>query len=171
MSSFRASRLAALLAMLALCAAILGPAPAAADPPTRTALPPDTSWKSRACGFPVQLDIAGPVPGLVLEFAGEGYRALYLAPGATVTLTNLDTGATLRVNAAGPAQLDLPADGSGTFVGVGTFVWDPTDPVTGEAGFFSLRGRLVGTVSDEEITDFTFTGASTNLCPALAADA
>lgn len=168
MEAFHLSRFALLVATLALCAAILTPGNVAADPPTRTDPPPDTSWKSRACGFPVQLDIAGPVPGFVLVFAEDGYHAVSLAPGATVTLTNLDTGATLTLNAAGPALFDIASDGSGTVTGLGTYVWDPAHPVTGEPGFFALRGRFVGTIVNGEITDFSFTGASTNLCPTLA---
>jgi hypothetical protein len=169
MSASRASRLAAFVAALALLAGICAPAPAAADRPTRTAQEPDSGWQSDACAFPVLVDIAGAGPGFVLVFAGEGDRAHFVAPGAKVTLTNLDTGASLRLTAAGPAHLDVAPDGSGAFVGVGTWVVEPADPVGGAPGIFALRGRLVGTVAGGEIAAWIFTGSSTDLCPALAA--
>jgi len=157
-----------LLPLLVALLALALPAPAAADPPTRIPQEPDSGWVSDGCGFPVQVDIAGAGPGFVLAFAGEGERAHFVAPGAMVTLTNVATGAALRLNAAGPAHLAIAADGSGAVVGVGTWLMEPADPVGGEPGIFALRGRLVGTVVDGEVTAWTFTGSRTDLCPALA---
>lgn len=122
--------------------ALLVPASAHAAPPDR-ALPPQpdpVSVVDSSCGFDVLVEGDGTVG--VIDYAGPSERLIF--PKSRLTLTNVATGASVSVNASGPA-LDTytdDSDGGFTLTRVGTGGW--VIP-TGDAILW-IRGRWTGTL-------------------------
>jgi hypothetical protein len=128
-------------------------APAAAQKPERTILPPYEDAVSNRCGFPVSLHDEGTI--IHTEFKDGRVAEVY--PGYRTTLTNLNTGESLVAIIPGPWLID-----GSTQVGTGPWLFG-INPETDEPGFFLVRGRWVET--DEGLT---FVGHVVDLCAELA---
>jgi hypothetical protein len=158
----------AVAVLLALPMLVLAAPSALAAEPTRQRESIEGTFVDTSCGFPVQVEGNGFVDTIQWIDANGNTRTIATFPQAKVTFTNLDTGTTIQVNVAGPAQLDERTDGSFTVVAIGTF-WGQNNPDTGEPGLFWSAGRMTFSVDAAGNESFQRVGTLTNLCPQLAA--
>jgi hypothetical protein len=153
---------------LVTLAALVAAAPSAqAAPPTHERVPIDDEFTDQSCGFPVQVHVTGFM--LVIEWADEDgtIRRFEGFPQARTTFTNLITGESITVSAAGSAHITDNPDGSFTAVGTGNWGF-PVDPETGEPGVVLFSGRWVF-IEAQGTTSFSFVGQKVDLCAELAA--
>jgi hypothetical protein len=157
------------LVALALLAA-LPVAGARADQPTRTVEDASRDFTTDACGgFPVRVQYAGHVTSLAFDANGTGTTRQFVGGAVVATLTNLATGASLRVNISGPLFFDTAPDGSIDSPGPGPWLFPFGNPITDEDGIWLLRGVNTLTVDADGTASWSFVGTSQNLCPDLAA--
>src|SRR5262245_50612483 len=104
----------AIAALLALPTLALAAPSALAAQPTRHRDSIAENFVDTSCGFPVQVDVTGFVDAIQWVDADGNTRTIWTFPQAKVTFTNPDTGTTIQVNVAGPAQLDERTDGNFT---------------------------------------------------------
>jgi hypothetical protein len=131
-------------------------APAYAGPPVFETVPVDVTWiddnASGQCGFPVELHLAGTFNISRHDLQSGTLMEIIRMLDATVTFTNLETGATYTSKVAGPEILTIEADGTVSKAGSGIFslvtvrgqgvllkdigriVWDEAGNVVFEAG-------------------------------------
>jgi hypothetical protein len=159
-------RLAVVLLLTLAAVAVAAPS-AQAAPPTHEQVPIDDEFIDESCGFPVQGHVTGFM--LVIEWVDKDgtTRRFEGFPQARTTFTNLITGESITVNAAGSAHITDNPDGSFTAVGTGNWGF-PSDPETGEPGFVLLSGRWVF-IEAQGNTSFSFVGQEVDLCAELAA--
>ena len=98
--------------LLILTAALLAPASAAtAEPPTPYDPTPEVFEAGEACAdFPVAIVFIGK--GKYMELANPQFTAIGPSPGLKATVTNLDSGETVTVNASGAFRFTEQPDGS-----------------------------------------------------------
>jgi hypothetical protein len=159
-------RLAVVLLLTLAALAVAAPS-AQAAPPTHERVPIDDEFIDESCGFPVQGHVTGFM--LIIEWVDKDgtTRRFEGFPQARTTFTNLITGESITVNAAGSAHITDNPDGSFTAVGTGNWGF-PSDPETGEPGFVLLSGRWVF-IEAQGNTSFSFVGQEVDLCAELAA--
>lgn len=159
-------RLAVVLLLTLAAVAVAAPS-AQAAPPTHERVPIDDEFTDGSCGFPVQVHVTGFM--LVIEWVDEDgtIRRFEGFPQARTTFTNLITGESITVSAAGSAHITDNPDGSFTAVGTGNWGF-PVDPETGEPGVVLLSGRWVF-IEAQGNTSFSFVGQEVDLCAELAA--
>jgi hypothetical protein len=159
-------RLAVVLLLTLAAVAVAAPS-AQAAPPTHERVPIDDEFIDGSCGFPVQGHVTGFM--LIIEWVDEDgtTRRFEGFPQARATFTNLITGGSITVSAAGSAHITDNPDGSFTAVGTGNWGF-PVDPETGEPGFVLLSGRWVF-IEAQGNTSFSFVGHKVDLCAELAA--
>jgi hypothetical protein len=142
-------------AALAVSTSALGLTPAMAAPPE----PADaTGVIEGVCDFPVLLEITGKVK--VIE---HGDRLLTVGPGQKATVTNTETGESVRYNIAGSFHDAVQPDGSivskgtgrnllftealGMFLTVGNVQFTVTEDPTAPEGFAitidSVQGKII----------------------------
>ena len=137
---------------------------ALSDPPTIVRNPVDaTFFDDVDCGFPVQIDLVGT--DLTITSA-SGDRVFDAFPQSRATLTNLDTGRSLRVSIAGPGHTSFGADGSVTLTGTGPTLFFLE--FLGNPGITLLNGRFVLTFDALGNPTFSSVGQSRDLCAELA---
>jgi hypothetical protein len=163
----RAPRL--LLVALFATLVALPVAGAAAERPTRTVADASADFTTDSCGFPVRVQYAGHETTLAFAPDGNGTTRFFVGGPVVATLTNLATGASLRVNISGPRSFDTAPDGSIDSPGPGPWLFPGHNPLTGEAGIWLLRRVNTLTVDADGTAAWSFVGTSTNLCPELAA--
>lgn len=100
--------------LLVLTAALLAPASAAsAEPPTPYDPTPELFERGEACAdFPVSVVFIGK--GKYMELNNPQFAAIGPSPGLKATVTRLDTGDTVTVNASGAFRFIAQPDGSVT---------------------------------------------------------
>ena len=141
---------------------------ASANKPWREIKPAQDDVLVNDCAFPVLLHFEGPeIDTTFFDKAGR-VRLLGVFPGHTLTLTNLETGTSITVGAAGSFHLTLEPDGSGSAMVTGQGAW-PGNPITGEQGIWYQSGR-VSTSWDAQgnTTSLESSGTLVDLCPQLA---
>jgi hypothetical protein len=116
-----------------------------------------------ACVFPVRVQWDGQV--ITLDF---GDRLFFSVVGLSATLTNLETGTSLRVSIAGPEFVQFNEDGTVTVRGPGPWLFLPFHPETQEAGLWLVRGLSLRTFANRQLQSIEIRGRSENLCNALA---
>lgn len=153
--------------LLALAALVAAAPSAQAAPPTHHRVPINDTFIDESCGFPVRVQVTGVM--LVIEWVDEDgtIRRFEGFPQARTTFTNLSTGESTTVSAAGSAHITDNPDGSFTAVGTGNWGF-PVDPETGEPGVVLLSGRWVF-IEAQGNTSFSFVGQEVDLCAELAA--
>lgn len=106
------SRSFAFIPPLALTAALLAPASVAtAEPPTPVDPTPEMFAAGEACDFPVSIVFTGK--GGYNELPNNPqFAAIGPSPALKATVTNLDTGDTVTVNASGAFRFVAQPDGS-----------------------------------------------------------
>jgi hypothetical protein len=115
------------------------------------------------CDFRVRVEWAGQM--ILLDF---GDRLIITFLGLSATLTNLETGTSLRVSIGGPEFVQFNEDGSVTVRGPGPWLFVPSHPETREAGLWLVRGLSLRTFADRQLQAIEIHGTSENLCAALA---
>jgi hypothetical protein len=151
-----------------LLALAIAPA-ATAGKPTREVFPALPDEVLDLCGFPVLNHEEGY--GVVESFTddeGNLVRQILTGPGLSETLTNLDTGKTIVLNAEGPGFRDFNPDGSTSFTGAGPTVFY-FNPFTLGPGLFYATGRFVIARDANGNRTFEIVGTITDVCAELAA--
>lgn len=141
---------------------------AGADQPTRMVEDASADFTTESCGFPVRVQYEGHLTFLTFDANGTGTTRLFVGGTVVATLTNLATGASLRVNISGPLFEDTAPDGSIDSPGPGPWLFPRRNPITGEPGIWLLRGVNTLTVDAAGNATWSFVGTSENLCPELA---
>jgi hypothetical protein len=147
---------------------------AVASPPTK--LPPPDSPQlydaGSACEFPLRIELAGSNYHLK-EFFDKNdnlVRLIIAGKGSFMTLTNMDSGATISLKAYGfSAQITNSVDGSTTqtITGHVLLTMGPADVPAGPSTTLYV-GRLVYKVDSAGVgTILSFNGKSTDICAAL----
>lgn len=151
------------VSLIALASLVLVPS-ALSDPPTIVRTSGEATYFDDVdCGFPVQIDIFGPIITIV---SASGDRAFAAFPGGRATLTNLDTERSLTVNIAGPFHQSFGADGSLTLTGTGPTLFFLL--FRGNPGITLLDGRFVWTFDSQGNETFSSVGQTRDLCAELA---
>jgi len=129
---------------------------------------PDDLVITDQCAFPVLAHFEGSeINTTFYDRDGNERKLLGVFPGNMVTLTNLDTGASLTLPATGSFQLRFHPDGSASAKVTGHGPWFP-NPVTEELGVWYQSGQVAATFdADENMTSIRNTGSLVNLCPQL----
>jgi hypothetical protein len=142
--------------------------PALADPPVREVFEFEDDRYQDVCGFPTLENVSAKVIRTTYSDAeGRVTRVREVYPHYVTTVTNLETGATIKVNIPGPSFTTFNRDGSTTLVGTGP--WSFLDhPDTGEPGYYLLKGRFELTTSADGEVTFTRVGKVESLCDDLA---
>lgn len=158
-----------LLLSTALVALAVVPA-AGANRPMREVIPapPDQVFTDQ-CAFPVLGHIDGvEIKMTFTDHAGNVVKQISIFPGNTLTLTNLDTDASITVGTAGPFHARVHHDGSASIdiSGHGPL---PNDVAGGAPGLWYLDGGRVHVTFDSEgnMTGLSVTGHVVNLCDQL----
>jgi hypothetical protein len=166
-------RFATLIAASLLILAVAAPA---AAQPERTWLEPETIHFEGYCPFPVLLeDDAVKVKELAFPPDAEGDQRLIYPGFYKSTLTNLATGASIRIMTSGSVNFTIRADGTASASGHGrTLVWytaaDAPDSDLGQ-GLFIVRGVATETYdADFNVTSATYRGTVRDICAELAGD-
>ena len=159
------------LLLLSTALAMLAIVPAAsADKPIREIFPIQGDLAATDQGaFPVRAHIDGPELQMTYFPKSKDIVRLFAAfPGNTVTVTNLDSGASITLTSTGTFQAQINRDDSGWFKVTGHGPFSP-NPETGEPGVWYLSGSPTATVdADGTVTLVRSTGTLVNLCPKLA---
>jgi hypothetical protein len=158
------------LTMAVLTALAVAPTAIAAKP-TREIIPaPEDRLINDQCTFPVLGHIEGSeIDTTFTDRAGNPIKLLGVFPGNTLTLTNLDTDASITLGATGSFQLRVESDGSGSAMVTGQGAWPDGNPITGEPGIWYQSGRVSATFDAEgNTTSIRSTGTLVNLCTELA---
>jgi hypothetical protein len=133
--------------LLVLTAALLVPASAAtAEPPTPVDSTPEVLAAGEACEFPISVVFTGK-EGFIDLPNNPQFSAIAPAPGLKATVTNLDTGNTVTVNASGAFRFVEQPDGSTLILAGGhSFLYgEPSFGVTALA----TTGPITLTISPE----------------------
>jgi hypothetical protein len=142
----------ALLVILAVPTAVLAAPKVPGAEPVELRFP-----AGELCSFPVLLTI---LDGQRLH---QGQGTVILTGPLTVTVTNLDSGASQTFNASGPTLVD-PRSGALVFTGP-TIILQPADAGLGEPFLIYNLGRVVFT---ENNTIASITGETVDICAALS---
>jgi hypothetical protein len=121
------------------------------------------------CAFPVLGHIDGPeIVTTFTDAAGNPVKEIVVFPGNRVTLTNLDSGASITIMGTGSSQLRAERDGSLTARAMGHGPFFP-NPITGAPGIWYLSGQGESTFDSQgNVTSATLHGRLVDLCPRLA---
>ena len=158
--------------MLAGALLIVSAHPALADGPIIEP-GPSTTLQFRAgevCEFPVSVEtiVNQSLQKVFLDASGEPERII-LTGQVILRLTNLETGASIDVNASGPALIIPHDDGSISLVGHGRGVqWFTPANEEGPALLLILGRATLDISATGEISNFTAVGTTQDLCAALA---
>jgi hypothetical protein len=161
-------RLAVVLLLTVLALVVATPS-ALAAPPTHERVPVDVHFVDESsCGFPIEIRQTGFV--IAIDWVDENgvSRHFEAAPQLKTTLTNLDTGESIRIIIAGPVHITESPDGSLTVVGTGNWLFH-NNPKTDEPGLFRTSGHFVFSIDAQGNESFQFTGHVIDLCAELAA--
>jgi hypothetical protein len=147
-------------------------APAAsASKPIREVIPSQGDFLiTRQCAFPVLGEIDGPeIITTFTDRAGTPVKQIVAFPGNKITLTNLDSGASVAIMGTGSSQVRARPDGSISARTMGHGPFFP-NPVTGEPGIWYLSGQGTATFDAQgNMTSAALRGGRlVNLCPTLA---
>jgi hypothetical protein len=124
-----------------------------------------------ACEFPLTVDV-GRDTRKVHEFVDNNGNPVTLLTGrgSAITLTNIETGATLSLPASGAPSREVKSDGTSTFTTMGhlVLILFPTDVPAGPSTTLYV-GRVVFDVDDTGVFTLRETrGKSTDLCAVLS---
>jgi hypothetical protein len=158
-------------AAASLLVALTG-APASAAQPDISRTPGGTQTiLHEECGFPV-LEETKTGQNIVQTFFDRNgdVRTIHVAGSFNGTLTNVDTGESIRLNFSGAGNIDFE---TGALSGHGPFlIGSPDDPATAEFdGFMVLvQGNTSASLDFETgvVTIHSTTGQVTDICAALA---
>jgi hypothetical protein len=162
--------------LVALTVAVATTAPLvpahAAEPPTIVRFGPTVTIDlgnladavgAPVCDFPVDGVVRAIASGHEILFNGQGVAYSAFTAGALIfTLTNMDTGKSITVNASGPGYLDatgLPVIGYGPWV-----VFEPI--ADGGLGYYRGKTRFVP--APYGFHAISVSGTAVNLCDRLA---
>ena len=156
---------AAIVALMVLVAEIGSPSLAAAD---QVVFPAGT-----ACEFELRVDI-GESGQVTKEFRDKNDNLVGLLSagrGATLVFTNDDTGATLSLKANGSVtRTTFNPDGSSTLrlMGHNVLILFPTDEPAGPSTTLVVGRAVIAVDANENFTVQQISGATTDICAALA---
>jgi hypothetical protein len=158
-----------LLLSTVLAALAVAPAATAIKPAREFVPPPGDVVITDQCAFPVLGHIeGGEIDTTFFDRTGAPAKQIAVFPGQTLTVTNLDTRASITVSNAGSTQVRAEADGSLeiTIMGHGPL----PNELIGEPGLWYLSGGrvVVNLDGDGNATSVTITGNLANLCDRLA---
>jgi len=158
-----------LLVLIAAGTLALGAAGvAAAEPPIRFSEEVATSFTADCGSFELLVELEGKETVILfLDAEGDVTRVFIAAPGASASLTNVVTGASVRLGLAGPGHIDVTPDGDVVRL-VGPWLLD-FDPETGEPGWFFVTGQVAFTEDATGRSDVSFNGRAVDVCAKLAA--
>jgi hypothetical protein len=115
------------------------------------------------CAFPVEIHIAGTDLSITWTDSNGTVRMFEGFSGGYADLTDLDSGATLRVAISGPAHVTYFQDGSFELVGTGSWISFLEDP----PGITQPIGRFVFFVDSEGNSTYQAVGRQVDLCAKL----
>jgi hypothetical protein len=150
-----------LLVVVLGAAAVLTPRPATAQEPGSQVTPITVDAVVTSCGFAVGIHLE--TTERALDF-GERLGLTY--SDATATLTNLDSGTSLRLAVPGPEFVRFDG-GTVTVSGPGPWLWFQRHPVTLEEGIWLTRGLVVRTFEDFVPISVEQHGTTRDLCDEL----
>jgi hypothetical protein len=156
-----------LVSLLSVTPLLAAASSAVASQPTLERVNISGTFVNESCGFPVRIETTGYAVRITWIDADGNTRGIEAAPQARQTLTNLDTGQSIKINIAGPDQFTFNADGTFTFAGTGTWSW-VVNVDTDEPGLFLTEGRFVAQVDSAGNFSFTRVGNMVDLCAQLA---
>jgi hypothetical protein len=139
------------------------PTGALAGKPDREVTPFSADAIVDSCGFPVRLQVEGTEHAL-----NFGDRLGFTYAATKATLTNLETGASIRIAIPGPEFVQFNDDGTVTVSGPGPWLWARSHPVTLEPGIWLTHGLIIRSFENREPISIEQHGTSENLCNALA---
>lgn len=160
-----------LLFVSTVLVALAGASSASASKPIREVVPSQGEFViAGQCAFPVLGEIEGPeIITTFTDAAGTPVKQIIAFPGNRITLTNLDSGASITIMGTGSSQLRARQDGtlSARTMGHGPFF---PNPVTGEPGIWYLSGQGSATLDAQGnvLSAVLKGGKLVNLCPTLA---
>jgi hypothetical protein len=157
MSAKRNARATAFAVALLVILAVPTAALAAPKVPGAEPLELDFTGNDRVCSFDVRLTILNGQR----EHQGQG--TVILTGPLTVTVTNLDSGASQTFNASGPTLVD-PRSGALVFTGP-SIILQPASAGLGEPFLIYNLGRVVFTANN---TIASITGKTVDICAALS---
>ena len=99
------------LPVLLVTVALLGPAPAVTAAPPTPGDRVEEFAAGEACEFAISVAYAGKAGGVALPH-NPHYAAISTSPGGKATVTNLDSGKSVTVNATGAFRITEEPDGS-----------------------------------------------------------
>ena len=158
------------LAVTAVAANLAIPSFAAATPPTREVFDGASDGVHTFCGFPVRTQTEGSFAVIsFFDSSGNFVRTVEPVAGRFQTrVTNLETGKALVLHISGPGMFRLTEDGGFTFTTFGP--WSVVfNPLTGQFGFFVLKGQRARIQDGDGNVSFEFHGHIVDLCAELAA--
>jgi hypothetical protein len=158
-----------LLSLTILLALAVAPAATALKPAREFVAPPGDIVITDQCAFPVLGHIeGGEIDTTFFDRTGNPAKQIAVFPGQTLTLTNLDTRASITVINAGSSQVRAEGDGSLkiSIMGHGPL----PNEIIGEPGLWYLSGGqvIVKLDGDGNPTSVTIRGNVANLCDQLA---
>jgi hypothetical protein len=163
MTRRRRNRAPAVALGLGVLASLLAPATGAlAQTPDRQVTPLTVESVVNSCGFPVRIHVEATENAL-----NFGDRLGFTYADAKASLTNLDSGASIRIAIPGPESVEFNDDGTVTVSGPGPWLWFQRHPVTLETGIWLTYGLIVRTFENRDPISVQQHGTSRNLCDAL----
>ncbi len=154
-----------LISFVVTLATLAGASVAAADKPTRFALPAQDFTLTGVCPFPVEIQVVEN-----REYATVFSNGSLLVTGSLrLRLTNTTPGESLTVNASGPARFTPNDDGTTTLELHGRTLLFLTTEQTSEPFLHLISGHVVLRGSEHGPTDVLAEhGSVTDLCEVLA---
>jgi hypothetical protein len=158
-----------LLSLTLLVALAVAPAATALKPARELVPPPRDIVITDQCAFPVLGHIeGGEIDTTFFDRTGNPAKQIAVFPGQTLTLTNLDTRASITATNAGSSQVRAEGDGSLkiSIMGHGPL----PNEIFAEPGLWYLNGGqvVVNLDGDGHPTSVTIRGNVANLCDRLA---
>jgi hypothetical protein len=157
-----------LLVSTVLVVLALAPAASATKPERQINPSQDDVVIKDQCGFPVLAHVEGrEIVTTFINKAGDPVKQIGIFPGNTLTLTNLETHASVTVVSTGPFHVRAELDGTSVQItGHGPFI---PNPITGERGIWYLTGRARATFdADGNQTSARVDGKLVDLCNRIA---
>ncbi len=102
-----------------------------------------------------------------VDILWDGVRLIQAFPQTNEVATNVETGKSMHINFSGGDHISVNPDGSGTFVGIGNWLW-AYNPSTGQPGGWETSGRFVEAFDSQGNVTFSIVGQIEDLCAEIA---
>jgi hypothetical protein len=134
-----------------------------ANKPGREVTPATVDVIVDSCGLPVQVHYEATENAF--DF---GDRLGFTYSKAKATLTNVDTGESIRIAVPGPESVRFNDDGTVAVSSSGPWLWLRRHPITSEPGIWLTDGLIVTLNENRVVISAEQQGSSRNLCAALS---